>query len=137
MKSFGKSMSLLQKLASIVVKFCQLGVRSQKYYTREYYTVGTKSKYAELNNNDSFAILDTVTKITVQFIKEFSPERIEIDHIPTLKERQDDAFIRDYLANKAITKRAIANKRFLERDLPHNYSYELAHSISLITKNPS
>lgn len=121
----------------MLVKFVQLGLKRDNSFTREYYIIGGVSKYAELEQSDSFAVLDTVTKITVQFIQDYKPNKIEIDHIPSKKERDNKEFIKDYLDNKVITKRALINKRFLERDLPKNYSYELVRSKSIITKNPS
>lgn len=120
----------------IVVKFCNLGLIDDEKYTREYYNKNGR-KYAELKDGDSFSILDTVTKITIQFIKDFSPNRIEIDHIPTARERENTKFVMDYLSNSVVTKRAIINKRYLERELPESYSYKLVNSKSIITKNPS
>lgn len=122
----------------IFVRFYNLGFKDDNVYTREYFYVdGNIKRYGELNTDDAFAILDTVTKITVKFINDFKPERIEIDHIVGSKERNDSDYVKDYIANKVTTKRATINKRFLQRDLPKTYNYELVNSKSIITKKSS
>lgn len=108
-------------------------------YAREYRIVSKKiGSFEEINTGDSIGILKTITNITLDFIKNFNPKSIKIWHIPTKKERKvlrDKEIDHDYdYWLKTPTKRAIINKRFLERDLPSNYEYKLKGMMSVITK---
>jgi len=94
------------------------------YYVRCY---GTKEYgESEINGTDAFGILSTVSKITLDFIKKYQPVIIQINHNNTKKEHN--------LSRSYTNKRALANKRFLERIIPDNYTYELNGSSSTIRK---
>lgn len=94
-------------------------------YVRCYKTI--EHGESELNTNDAFEILSTVSNITLDFIKKYHPYMILIKHNDTKKERELNY---EPFSNK----RALANKRFLERIIPDNYTYELKGSSSIITK---
>ena len=100
------------------------------FYEREYINDNkSKSKFGLTNDNDAFNILRTVTNITINFIKEYEPNKIIIHHVSTNIE------IRSGLDTKIDTnKRARINKNYLEKSLPDNYKYELSGSFSYITK---
>jgi len=98
-------------------------------YEREYFTTN-RSKFGDINSNDVYGIMNSVTQITIDFIKKYKPKEIIIYHIPSQKERVlKKAGKFDY---STPTKRAILNKRFLERSIPSNYTYELRGSNSYI-----
>ena len=105
-------------------------------YEREYRIVSNMyGEFEEINTNDSISILKTITDITISFINKYQPEEIEINHIPSQKERlkyqhEEDS---DFWFTHN-TKRALINKRFLEKRIPSNYFYELNGMTSTITK---
>lgn len=110
------------------VMFIENHKEKNKNYTREYRIING-SPFSELNSGDAIGILKTVTNITLDFIKKYEPYSITIEHIPTREE------YKKHMKNpEMVTKRAIANKRFLERDLPSNYNYELKGMVSKIIK---
>jgi hypothetical protein len=103
---------------------------SGDFYEREYINDNNnKPKFGLIKDNDPFNILRTVTNITIDFIKEYEPNKIVIHHVSTNDE------IKSGLNTTVDTnKRAKINKRFLENSLPDNYNYELKGSFSYITK---
>jgi hypothetical protein len=117
---------------NFIVKFM---ITEKGKYSREYHTKSPDfNKYDELNTNDPFNILKTVTDITISFINEYQPKEIFIEHIPTKKERNiiNKSVENGNRVHKPITKRALINKRYLEKYLPKNYKYELHGSTSFI-----
>lgn len=100
------------------------------FYEREYINDNkSKPKFGLIGDNNPFNILRTVTKITIDFINKYEPNKIIINHVSTNTEMKSG------LNTKIdINKRAKINKRFLDDSLPDNYKYELKGSISTITK---
>lgn len=95
---------------------------------------GALSSYQELNTYDTYNILKTVTEITNQFLKDYQPKKVVIEHIETRQEMQDRMKTGERFSSDTVTKRAIINSRFLKRDLIPGYSYKLIGSTSTITK---
>ena len=96
---------------------------------RDYFVVNNNSPYGLVNGNP-FRIIGTVTKITIDFIKKYLPESIELIHK------------RDKTEYGEHPQRAMLNKRILERELKNqcpDYSYKLVKkhgtSVSIIRKN--
>lgn len=102
------------------------------HFEREYFTTNQKEKYGDLNTNDIYSIMSSVTQITIDFIKKYSPKLIIIYHIPSKKEREDRKLNPATL--ETPTKRALLNKRFLENKMPDGYKYELRGPTSYIKK---
>jgi hypothetical protein len=96
---------------------------------RDYFVVNNNSPYGLVNGNP-FRIIGTVTKITIDFIKKYIPESIELIHQRGKSEVGDHA------------QRAMLNKRILDRELSKecpDYTYQLVKkhgsSVSIIKKN--
>jgi hypothetical protein len=86
------------------------------FYIRNYFRVNTNKPYSLVNGNP-YRILGTVTEITIDFLKKFKPELLKIYHI---YESGED--------KREHPKRALSNKRILERELPERcpeYHYKL------------
>lgn len=106
-------------------------VGKEGYWTREYRKL-TGNPFSVLDKVDIWEILETITDITIEFIKDYKPVQIKITHIPNTKEMKTGGF--SYWKSKT-TKRALINKRFLEKKIPKDYSYQLIGSTSFIKKN--
>lgn len=98
-------------------------------WSREY-KIMSHNPYSELEKPDAINVLRTVTKITIDFIKMYDPDRIVIEHIPTNSERTAS---KKYDRSKE-NKRTKANRRFLLQELPKDYKYTNDGSTSIITK---
>lgn len=103
-----------------VVHFTSL---SQGNFIRDFFIDEDDIKPYKLTNfNDQWNILQTVTDITEEFLKKYNPLSLKIVHVGEKGEGDE-------------TKRAIVNKRFLERIVGDiGYKYELTKSVSMITK---
>jgi len=110
-----------------IVNFENLGDAIEGEYARSYDVTNYKTQYEELGTSDAIGILRTVTDITVDFLKNIKPTKIYITHVNT------DAEDKKYMRTGATNKRAIINKRFLERDIPSDYAYQLRGRTSIIT----
>ena len=78
--------------------------------------------YKLTNFGDQWNILQTVTDITIEFLRKYNPLTLKIVHVGEKGEGDE-------------TKRAIANKRFLQRSVGEiGYGYNLDKSVSMITK---
>lgn len=122
--------------AKYLVKFTRF---PDEEWEREYTADG---KYEETGTGDVYKVLSTVTKITLDFIYNFTPALIKIPHINTQKE-VDVTFkmlktskAEDIINNikNSTNKRARLNRVYLEKNLPSGYTYELRGSDSFIKK---
>jgi hypothetical protein len=96
---------------------------SDSYWSRSF---ETKKGYNLTGEGDVYNVLSTISKITVDFLKEYDIDKLVIMHIP-----EDD----ENIGNRASeNKRARVNKVFLKRYLPDNYDYKLEGFKSIITK---
>lgn len=93
-------------------------------WEREYRTLN--KGLSVLNTSDVYNIMETVTKITLDFIGKYEPNNITIFHIKTNKEALNDK----------ISKRALLNKKYLQPAISQldNYYYKLLGSTSHISK---
>ena len=93
-------------------------------WEREYSTI--KKGLGLLNTNDVYNIMETITKITLDFIERYQPENITIFHISKNKEAN----------GIKPSKRALLNKRYLDPAINKldDYYYKLLGSTSYISK---
>lgn len=93
-------------------------------WEREYSTI--KKGLGVLNTNDVYNIMETLTKITLDFIERYQPENITIFHISKNKEAN----------GIKPSKRALLNKRYLDPAINKldDYYYKLLGSTSYISK---
>jgi hypothetical protein len=99
-------------------------------WEREYRTV--KKGLSPLNTNDAYNIIETTTKITVDFIRKYQPNNVYIQHIPSRRESK----LNNVNWGEQSTKRAILNKKYLQPAINQldNYYYKLIGSKSIISK---
>jgi len=97
-------------------------------WEREYYTI--QKGLGLLNTNDVYNIIETVTNITIDFIKKYEPEKIKINHIRQNKE------VKFGMESNKPSKRALLNQRYLKPaiDKLPNYVYILNDNLSIISK---
>lgn len=106
-------------------------------WCREYVPIsemGYKS-YNKLNIHDTYNILSTVAEITAQFLLEYQPEYLEIEHIETEEEMQARHQRKEEITSTLTTKRSRINKRFLERLKVPGYSYTMIGYKSIFKKD--
>ena len=96
-------------------------------WEREYRTLN--KGLGVLNTSDVYNIMETVTKITLDFIRGYEPNIITIFHIKTNKEKKGGE-------DNKISKRALLNKKYLQPAISQldNYYYKLLGSTSYISK---
>jgi len=113
-------------------------------YTRTYKIKNEKIEKLS-NSGDPYDIVDTLSKITIDFINKYNPLRIIIEHIPSQKEidkhkeeekknGRDSGLFSGGFPKSKETIRAKFNKKSLMKYLPNNYVYRLDGVTSLITK---
>lgn len=103
--------------------------KHSNYYEREYFILSkdkNNMQMLDIDEHDSYNILDTVSYITKDFIEKFNPDKIVIVHIFSKKEKSKNA--------KGNSQRAKVNQRFLKRYIPNNYEIELKDNVTYITK---
>ena len=86
----------------------------------------TDKGYDMTGEGDVYNVLNTITKITIDFLIEYDVNELRILHIPTDEEYSKDRY--------GENKRARVNKIFLTKNLPDNYDYKLDGFKSTITK---
>lgn len=93
-------------------------------YIRDFFIDEPNKKPYDLTGfGDVWNVMQTVTDITLDFLKKYQPYLLKILHAAERGEDRDN------------TKRALINKRFLERTVTKiGYNYELESSVSTITK---
>jgi hypothetical protein len=96
-------------------------------WEREYGT--NKNGLGLIKTNDVYNIMETVTNITLDFIKKYEPKKITITHIYKNKEI-------DFSNLNNPNKRALLNKRYLKPAIAKldDYFYTLIGSTSIVEK---
>jgi len=110
-------------------------------YTRTYKIKNEKIEKLS-NSGDPYDIVDTLSKITIDFIKKYNPLRIIIEHIPSnneinrekKKKKKEIGLFSGGFPREIETIRAKFNKKSLMKYLPNDYAYRLEGSKSFITK---
>ena len=100
----------------------QFTLHEKGYFFRNYFRVNTNRPYSLVNGNNPLRILGTVTLITIDFIKKFKPDILKVYHMLEDDENENEH-----------PKRALANKRMLERELPKecpDYKYSLKFELT-------
>jgi len=72
-----------------------------------------EKQFDDINSQERFKILNTITKITLDFIEKYNPKKIKIYHVRSKSEFANNPYDEN--------KRTRVNKYFLEKVLPSNY----------------
>jgi hypothetical protein len=72
-----------------------------------------ENQFDEINSQERFKILNTITKNTLDFIEKYEPKKIKIYHVRSRSEFENNP--------NDENKRTRVNKYFLEKVLPSNY----------------
>ena len=112
------------------------------YYVRNF---TTKKGFEETGEGDILNVINTISAITADFINEYQPSEIHINHIASKNEidkmltgdesdEDKNRKIAEFNVD-SVSKRAKVNRLFLLKHLPKNYSYRLEGSNSILSKN--
>ena len=99
-------------------------------------------KYMQTDEGDVYRVMATITEITLDFIDQYEPNKVEISHIDTEKEMRGtvndikNQSVLDFINNKSkiSNKRAKLNQIYLSNNIPTGYTYQLKGSRSVIKK---